>query len=404
MTDSPDKSFPKAAPSFINNTLSGMRKHPSIVNARFLLKDACENPFPMNLVSLTYTKKPQFNRPEDWFYRIRPYLGVLEQLGRYFTVYSIDRIQFGGDVFLRGVHHHFPEAAGGRLRVALRLNRLTHHFKPDVVLVQGMNFPLQVLLLKLRLGRRVKIIVQNHAEKPGGGLRGWLQWLSDPFISAYLFTALEMGNEWISRGIIRRAGKVREIMEASSVFSVKDRERAMEQTGVQGSPAFYKDPLTVIQAFLRFAQIRPAARLYMIFQSRELLPAIEELLSGDAGAGKCVYLLGEKPHDEMEAYYNAADYVISASHYEGSGFAVCEAMSCGVIPILTDILSFRRMTDNGSCGILYRPGDVESLFLAINRITACDKDIERAKVLRRFREALSFEVIAAGIHQVVLSL
>jgi glycosyltransferase involved in cell wall biosynthesis len=106
----------------------------------------------------------------------------------------------------------------------------------------------------------------------------------------------------------------------------------------------------------------------------------------------------------MEAWYNSADYIISGSHYEGSGYAVCEAMSCGCIPILTDILSFRRMTGNGSCGTLYAPGDVESLFAAIGRIAACDPAIEREKVLRRFREALSFEVIAAGIHQVAVSL
>jgi glycosyltransferase involved in cell wall biosynthesis len=366
----------------------------------------------MNLVSITYTKKSQFNRPEDWLYSIRPYIGVLEELGRYFTVISIDRIQFRGDLFLRGVHHHFPKLDGRRLTVALRLNELAHQFKPDVVLVQGMNFPIQVLLLRWRLGRKVKIIVHHHAEKPGTGLRGWLQRLSDPFISAYLFTAREMGEEWISRRIIRRPGKVREVMEASSVFSLLDNKKARERTGVEGSPVFLwvgrldanKDPVTVLQAFLRWARISPTSRLYMIFQTQELLPAIEDLLSREPGVRQRVVLLGEKRHDEMEAWYNSADYIVSGSHYEGSGYAVCEAMSCGCIPILTDILSFRRMTGNGSCGILYAPGDVESLFAAIGRITARDKADEREKVLRRFREALSFEVIAAGIHQVAVSL
>jgi len=364
------------------------------------------------IVSLTYTKKSQYNRPEDWLFRVRPYIGVLEELSRYFTVVSIDRIQFGGDYPLRGVHHHFPDFDGRRLTAALRLNRLTGQFKPDVVLVQGMNFPLQVLLLRWRLGRRTKIVVQNHAEKPGTGLRGWLQRLSDPFVNAYLFTAREMGDEWISRRIIRRAGKVREIMEASSVFKLSDRAGARQSTGVEGSPVFLwvgrldanKDPLTVLRAFLRFARVAPAARLYMIFQTQELLPAIGELLSREPGIRQRVVLLGEKTHDEMEAYYNAADYIVSGSHYEGSGYAVCEAMSCGCIPILTDILSFRRITGDGSCGILYTPGDADSLFEAMGRITACDPAVEREKALRRFREALSFEVIAAGIHQVVVSL
>lgn len=366
----------------------------------------------MNLVSITYTKKSQFTRPEDWLFRIRPYIGVLEELGRYFTIFSIDRIQFDGELFLRGVYHYFPAIEGRRLAVALRLNRLAHRFKPDVVVVQGMNWPLEVLLLRWRLGRKVKIILHHHAEKPGRGLRGWLQRLSDPFVSAYLFTAREMADEWISRRIIRRADKVREIMEASSVFSVGNREIAIGRTGVLGRPVFLwvgrldanKDPLTVLHAFLRFARTQPAARLYMIFQTRELLPVVEELLSREPGADQSVVLLGEKAHDEMEAYYASADYIVSGSHYEGSGYAVCEAMSCGVIPILTDIPSFRRMTGDGSCGMLYRAGDAESLFLAMNRITASDQAIEREKVLRQFREGLSFEVIAAGINQIVLSL
>src|SRR5258708_1063175 len=366
----------------------------------------------MNLVCITYTKKPQFNRPEDWLYLIRPYIGVLEELGRYFSVFSIDRIQFSGDFFLRGVYHYFPEVSGRRLTVALRLNRLASNFKPEVVLIQGMTFPVRGGVVGGRVGRRVKIIVQNHAEKPGKGLRGWLQRLSDPFINAYLFTAREMGDEWISRRIIRRAGKVHEIMEASSVFNLEDKEKAIEHTGVQGSPVFLwvgrldanKDPLTVLRAFLRFVHIQPAARLYMIFQTQELLPAIEELLGREPGARQRVVLLGEKPHHQMEAYHNAADYIVSGSHYEGSGYAVCEAMSCGCIPILTDIPSFRRMTGNGNCGILYNPGDADSLFLALSRITACDKAVEREKALRRFRGALSFEVIAADIHQVVVSL
>ncbi len=51
-------------------------------------------------------------------------------------------------------------------------------------------------------------------------------------------------------------------------------------------------------------------------------------------------------------YYNSADYFVLGSHYEGSGFSLVEAMSCGVIPIVTDIPSFRMMTNNGKIGTL----------------------------------------------------
>src|ERR1700744_3703350 len=135
----------------------------------------------MKLVSITYTKKPQFDNPDAWFRRIRAYMGVLEELGKYFTVISIDRINFSGDVMLNGVCHHFPDFGDQRFLAPFRLNMRVKKRKPDVVLVQGMIFPLQVILLRAQLGRKVKIIVQNHSEKIDGMRRRWLQRAADPF-------------------------------------------------------------------------------------------------------------------------------------------------------------------------------------------------------------------------------
>jgi hypothetical protein len=40
----------------------------------------------------------------------------------------------------------------------------------------------------MKLGKKVKIIVQNHAENPWTGWRGWLQRQASGSIDAYLFT------------------------------------------------------------------------------------------------------------------------------------------------------------------------------------------------------------------------
>ncbi len=163
----------------------------------------------MKFVSLTYTKKSKFTQPDAWLQRIRAYIGVLEALAKQHSVISLDRIDYKGEVFVNGVVHHFPEFGNHRLLVAWRLNRYTAQQQPDIVLVQGMLFPLHVILLRIQLGRKTKIIIQNHAEKPGLGRLGMVQRLADPFIDAYLFTAREMGGEWISRHIIRRPEKIR---------------------------------------------------------------------------------------------------------------------------------------------------------------------------------------------------
>ena len=366
----------------------------------------------MKLVSITYTKKAQFSEPGAWLQRIRAYLGVLETLAKKYSVISLDRIGYQGEVVVNGVLHHFPDFGKNPLMVTWRLNRYTARQHPDIVLVQGMLFPLHVILLRVQLGRKTKIIIQNHAEKPGLGRLGMFQRLADPFIDAYLFTAREMGDEWIRRQIIRRPEKIREVMEASSDFGLMDRQQARSVTGVQGEPVFLwvgrldqnKDPLTVIRAFLRFAMLQPAARLYMIFHTQELLPAVEQQLDLAPGGRDRVILVGEQQHGKMAEWYNSADYIVSGSHYEGSGVAVCEAMSCGCIPVLTDILSFRMMTGDGSCGILFPPGDTDSLLAAFQRITSLNKAVEREKVLRQFRSALSFEAIAGDIYKTVVSL
>jgi glycosyltransferase involved in cell wall biosynthesis len=362
----------------------------------------------MTIVSLTYTKKPQFQTPESWFYRIRPYLGILETMARRDTIISIDRIAFSGDITVNGVRHYFPDYGGNRLAVVWRLNRYTASLRPDVVLVQGMLFPWQVIALRFQLGKKIPIIAQNHSERPDRGFRGWLQRLADPCIDAYLFTAKTMGVEWVDRRIIRHLSKVHEVMEGSSVFERMDRQDALARTGASGRPVFLcvgrlervKDPLTVVRAFLRFSVEQPGARLYMLYHTYNLLADIKALI----GYNDSIVLVGERQHEEMGGWYNAADYIISGSHHEGSGYAVCEAMSCGCIPVLTDILPFRKMTGNGSCGVLYETGNETALLTALRTITALDIAKEKEKVLWQFNTALSFDVIAAGIHDIAASL
>ena len=74
-----------------------------------------------------------------------------------------------------------------------------------------------------------------------------------------------------------------------------------------------------------------------------------------------VFLLGKRPHSELEDIYNSADLFLLGSHHEGSGYAVLEALACGVKPVITGIPSFRVLTGEGAMGGLWRTGDSESL-------------------------------------------
>lgn len=367
----------------------------------------------MKIVFASYVTVPGFHQPDEWLRRIKGYIGILEKLGAANTVISIEQIDYEGLYSLNGVEYHFMRF--NRQRAPPRFPRRQHNYmrklRPDAVLVHGLHFPLQVIQLRWKLGRRVKIIVQHHAEKPGKGLLRLAQRIAGRYIDAFLFTSTRMGLEWVEAGNIRHAGKIREVMEASSVFYPVDRAAARAATKAAGDPVFLwvgrlddnKDPLTVVTAFLQFVRHYPGARLYMIYHTEELLAPVQHLLRTDAGHGDAVTLVGRVPHEQLQDWFNSADLIIAGSYYEGSGVAVCEGMSCGCIPVLTDILAFRKLTGNGKCGLLYEPGNKEALLAALLKIPTMDLQQERHKTLEQFRSQLSFEAIAAQIQEVISS-
>jgi glycosyltransferase involved in cell wall biosynthesis len=107
-----------------------------------------------------------------------------------------------------------------------------------------------------------------------------------------------------------------------------------------------------------------------------------------------IHLIGALSQADLDHYYCSADYFILGSHYEGSGYSLIESLACGCIPIVTDIPSFRRITNEGKIGRLWQPGDVKSLKAAITHVLEKDKvqASERAKDF--FEQELSFAAIA----------
>jgi glycosyltransferase involved in cell wall biosynthesis len=371
----------------------------------------------MKIVSTSYTNTPGFNDPELWLERINFYTGILEQLAMHHEVESIEQINYTGALKPKGVTYHFLNFKRPKLYFPHHLHRFIKALKPDVVFVNGLIFPLQVIQLRLTLGKAIKIIVLHRGEKPYQGLRRQLQKFADKMINAYLFTSAEFGKEWTAFGNISNQNKIHEVIQASSVFYPQKKDTARSTLQVHGSPVFLwvgrldanKDPVTVVKAFLQFSELQPAARLYMIYQEEGLLKEIKDLVQQSNKTAESIQLVGKVPHQQLQDWYNAADFIISGSHHEGSGIAVCEAMSCGCIPILTDIISFRKMTGPGpqgsasKCGLLYEPGNDAALLKVLFRAAELNKEEERKKTLEQFKSQLSFEAIAKKIETVISS-
>lgn len=366
----------------------------------------------MRIVSTGYTITSSFNDPQQWLRRISFHTGILEELAKDHQVNSIELINYNGIKEQNGVKYHFLKFKDSKLYFPRRLHSYIKELDPDVVLMNGFIFPLQLIQLRLTFGSKVKIFVINHAEKPSTGPRRTLQRMADRFVEIYFFTSAESGKEWVERGIIRSESRIKEVMEVSSSFTVMDKNKACKITGANGKPVFLfvgnliarKDPLTVLKAFAEFIKYQPAAKLYVIYDTEELKKDVIKLLEEKTCLQKAVKLVGFVAHEEMQYWHNSADFIISGSHYEGSGIAVCEAMSCGCIPVLTNIPSFRMMTGRGSCGYLYEPGDADELLKILLRTGDLNMEDEKKKTLQMFEKELSFKAIAKKMNETFASL
>jgi len=364
----------------------------------------------MKFVFASYIDSPGFSDPQSWLKRINGYTGILEALAKNHEVISIEHIDHEGVLIHKGVDHRFRRFTKAGHYLPCAMNRFIKKQKPDAVFIHGLNKPLQVIQLRLMLGKNTPIIIQTHAEQPFSGIRKHLQKVAGKCINAVLFASREMGMDWVNQGNLTSSNKIHEVMEVSSVFYLVDKALAKTKTGVNGEPVFLwvgalsarKDPITVVKAFLAFVKTNPKARLYMIYQSDELLNEIKAILTADDR--DAVTLVGKVLHDDLLYWYNSADFIIAGSHYEGSGTAVCEAMSCGCIPVITDIFSFRMMTDNGRCGVLYEAGDQSDLLSALMQSQKIDIAQKRENTLAYYRSHLSFEAIADRFDQIARSL
>jgi glycosyltransferase involved in cell wall biosynthesis len=363
----------------------------------------------MRIVFLSYNYSPDIHSPQEWVERIKFYIGWSEYLAKEHTVIRIDQINYTGEFTQNGIHYYFVDAGQKKNYFPRRLNQFVKALDPAVVVVSSFLFPLQVIQLRNSLGKKVKIILQHHAEKPFTGLKKYIQRLAGLTTNIFLFTSYETGADWVRKGNLGTEKKIRELMEVSSVFNPVDKKIARERTGIAGSPVFLwvgrlnenKDPVTAVKAFLRFAAIQPAAKLFMIYQAAELVPEIKKLLLQNPGPSSIV-LVGEIQHSDLLYWFNSADFFLSASHYEGSGTALCEALSCGCIPIVTDIPSFRIIS--GGCGLLYEPGNEEALLSALRQTMYLDVEEKKNKALDHFKTKLSFEAIAVRFQQILASL
>lgn len=365
----------------------------------------------VKLIDLTYYAHLEYNHPEQVMKRQHEALGFVTFIRPPMHLEVVKHLNFEGFTQHHGVQFSFFKKTNHFWSIPFKTHRYLKKQNPDVVLVQGLVFPLQVIFLRLALGGQRKIVVQHHGERPYPGLKSVFQKLADRCIDAYIFTAAGNATPWVQSGFISSWSKIHEVLEASTDMAIQNKEEARRKLGLEGAFNFLwvgrlnanKDPLTVLKAFSEYQHINRAARLFLIYQEQDLLAAVKRIIQSQ-GLEQVVNLVGKMPREDIASWYSAADYYISASHQEGSGYALLEAMACGCVPIVTDIAPFRKITGGGQYSLLFKPGDDAGLLTCLRSLAGVNQQQWSEAIRQHFTRNLSFKAIAENLSAMVVSL
>lgn len=273
---------------------------------------------------------------------------------------------------------------------------------PTVVHWNGLLFPMQLRALRTAVPRQIPVMAQHHGSLPWtAGVRRTIQRAGLKVADGFMFAASELAHVWCEAELIRADQAIFSVMETSSALAYEPTETARSKTAVSGNPVFLwtgnlnanKDPLTILRGFEQLLPHLPEARLYMAFREATLLPDIELMIQSSPTLATAVTLLGSVPYSHIADIYNSADIWLQGSAKEGSGIALLDALACGVVPVVTDIPTFRALTDDGRIGRLWTVGEIDSFVEAV--LAVCQQPLPPQKEAARrwFQTKWTFEKI-----------
>ncbi len=276
--------------------------------------------------------------------------------------------------------------------------------RPQVAHVFGLTLlrPLAAIA-KASAETGVKVSASFHGGAPRRGPIGRIrQRRALAKLAAIFFPAAQYANEWQRHRVLDPGTRIVIAPEVSSPLTPVDRDAARSELGVETGPLLVwsarlhpiKDPLTALRGFESLVERQAGARLLMAFRTRELLHEVSAYIESRPAMRDRVRLLGEWPHERMAVLFSAADFFVQSSIREFGGNSLVEAMSCGAVPVVTDIPSFRALTDDGRFALLFPPGDSAAMARAIATIADRDRRDLAERVRGHFDEKRSYHALA----------
>lgn len=281
-----------------------------------------------------------------------------------------------------------------------RLAREAKGVGADVIHVNGLDFPGHTRAMS---ATGLPVLVQDHASRPGGRkrLRRW----GLAGIAGIAFTDAAQAQPFVAEGSLRPDVPVFSVPESSTHFSPGDQDEARAATGIFGDPAVLwvgrldtnKDPLTILDAVEIAANDLPDLHLWCCYHEQPLMNEVRARIVGSRALAERVHLLGRVEHEQIERLCRAADRFMVASHHEGSGYALIEALACGLTPVVSDIPSFRRLA--GDAGVLAPVEDARSFATGLIALQREPREALRRKATGHFQANLSFEAVGQRLRE-----
>jgi len=365
---------------------------------------------PLRIVQLNLAYSPALSTPSallDAYHTLTGWAAAVQQVGA--DVVTVQRFTVDADVTHGLSEMRFVRDGGDGVAAPWspceRTIGAAIAIRPDVVHVNGLMFPGAVRALRQRLPREGAIVLQDHS---GIVPRSWpwpLEWWrrrrwQEAFVcaDAVMFSARQLAERWLPSGLTPEA-TILELSPAGSSVAPLDRGEALRRTQMRAEPRILwvgrldsnKDPLTVLSALEMAMPRLEDGHVWMIYGDAPLEAAVAQRIASSMMLRERVTLVGAVPHDQIGAWFSAADIFVSGSHHEGSGYSLIEAMACGAAPCVTSIPSFRALT--GGHGALWRVGDADACAAALVDVASRDRAPERAAIQRHYANALSWEHI-----------
>jgi glycosyltransferase involved in cell wall biosynthesis len=364
---------------------------------------------PSHVVQLGLFVDPQRREParllDDWPTLVE----VAEAAQRAGVRVSVVQAARGAQVLTRnGVRYQFFAARPRPSRRAeAGVCALIRDLKPDLLHIHGLEFPHDVIRLAQGLPA-VPVLLQDHASRPP---RLWHRRACRRALACaagVAFCAREQSVPFEHAGLISARTRIFAIPESTSRFTPGPQAEARARTRLTGKPCLLwvghlnanKDPLTVLEGVSAAVPRLPGLELWCCYGAAPLQAAMMRRIEGDPRLTSRVHLLGARPHHEIEQLMRAADVYVAGSHREGSGYALIEALACGLPPVVTDIPSFRALTEGGAVGRLWRCEDARALAESLVSISTELGPRLRAATRAHFERALSLESLGRRLAQV----